>query len=198
MTDKNHSLRTSTSSPVPAADAAEGPVPLMLAQAVVVASVMCVCEIICAPVIISMVSGAFALVPWAAVACLLAVVFMAVLGFAFLWLADNIAHNFPARFAPVSYGIVGMASFGIWGGLIYPTFINSVLEPAGLPSISGGNVWAIVFNCAIIGLVGFLLAAIFAPRLSRRVPACVAMGVVVLALSALGAFFLWGFYSTLG
>ncbi|RSX52580.1 Cd efflux system component [Bifidobacterium callimiconis] len=171
--------------------------PLMLTQAIIAAGVMCVCEIICAPMIISMASGAFALIPWIAVACMLAVLFVLVLGFAFLWMADNLSHNFPERRAPICYAVIGGLSFGIWGGLLYPTFINSVLEPVGIDPISRGNLWAIVFNCVIIGLVSYLCAALFGRRLAQRRAAAITIGVVLLVVTVLGVFYLWRFYAML-
>ncbi|MBW3087880.1 4-hydroxybenzoate polyprenyltransferase [Bifidobacterium sp. 82T24] len=198
MTQDNRVNRESKSAAaVPDVREDSGPVPLMLAQAIIMAAVMCLCEIVCAPMIISMAGGAFALVPWATLACLLAVVFVLILGFAFLWLADNLSHNFPAKMAPVTYGVVGAASFGVWGGLIYPTFMNSILKPAGLAELTSGDVWAIGFNCAVIGLVAFLLAVVYGPRLAKRRSASVAIGVVVLVLAAFGAFFLWRFMARL-
>lgn len=173
------------------------PLPLMLTQAIVAAGVMCVCEIISAPMIISMASGAFALIPWIAVACMLAVLFVLVLGFAFLWMAGNLAHNFSEHRAPICYAVIGGLSFGVWGGLLYPTFINSVLEPAGIDPISRGDLWAIVFNCVIVGLVSYTFAALFGRRLAQRRVAAIALGVVMLALAALGVFYLWQFYAML-
>lgn len=171
--------------------------PIMLTQAIVAAGVMCVCEIICAPLIISMASGAFALVPWIAVACMLAVLFMVILGFAFLWLADNLSHNFAERRAPICYAVIGAIAFGIWGGLLYPTFINSVLEPAGIDPISRGNLYAIVFNCVIVGLVSYLCASLFAERLARRRTLAIVIGIVLVLVALLGAFYLWRFYAML-
>ena len=171
--------------------------PIMLTQAIVAAGVMCVCEIICAPLIISMASGAFALIPWIAVACMLAVLFMVILGFAFLWLADNLSHNFDERRAPICYAVIGAIAFGIWGGLLYPTFINSVLEPAGIDPISRGNLYAIVFNCVIIGLVSYLCASMFAERLARRRTLTIVIGIALVLVALLGAFYLWRFYAML-
>lgn len=191
----NHETRAVTDASTKREDS--GTVPLMAAQGVVMAVTMCVCEIVCAPMVISLSGGAFALVPWAMLACLLAVVFVLILGFAFLWLADNLSHNFSGRLVPLTYGVVGAASFGVWGGLLYPTFMNSILGPAKLALLTSGDVWAIGFNCAVIGMVSFLLAVICGPQLARRRTVCVVLTVVVFVLAAFGAFFLWQFYARL-
>lgn len=62
--------------------------PTMLVQAVSIAFVMCVCELVSAPVMVSAVGGAFALMPWFLVACLFAVAFVYTVGFVLLWAAD--------------------------------------------------------------------------------------------------------------
>ncbi|WP_133122364.1 4-hydroxybenzoate polyprenyltransferase [Bifidobacterium simiarum] len=170
---------------------------LAVTRGVLVAGVMCLCELVSAPLVNSLAGGAFTLLPWASVACLLSVAFVLILGFAFLWLAESLSRNFSGRATPVCYGLVGMISYGIWGGLVFPAIINSILRPAGLTEISGMGNWMITLNCLIIGMVSYSLAYIFAPSMAKKRGGVIAIGVVVVAAALLGAFFLWQFYARL-
>ena len=71
--------------------------PTMLVQAVSIAFVMCVCELVSAPVMVSAAGGAFALMPWFLVACLFAVAFVYTVGFVLLWAADSFAARLKRR-----------------------------------------------------------------------------------------------------
>ena len=170
-------------------------VPLILAQGVIIAAVMCLCEFLCAPAIVSMTGGAFSLVPWAAIACLMAVAFTYILGFAFLWLADNLTHGHDHRLLPVVHGLVGMVSFAIWGGLVFTTVINSALQATTQPQLAGADNWIITANCGIVGLASFVIASIYAPRLSKSRGTCVVLGAIGLLLAALGGFYTWQLYA---
>lgn len=170
---------------------------LAVTQGIIVGGVMCLCELVSAPLVNTLAGGAFTLLPWACVACLLSTVFVVVLGYAFLWLAGSLSRNFSGRAAPVCYGAVGMISYGIWGGLVFSAIINSILKPAGLAEISGTGNWMIAVNCLIIGMVSYCLAYIFAPTLARKRGTVITIGVAVVAVALLGAFFLWRFYAQL-
>ena len=91
--------------------------PTMLVQAVSIAFVMCVCELVSAPVMVSAAGGAFALMPWFLVACLFAVAFVYTVGFVLLWAADSFAARLKRRDAlmPLIYAVIGCVGFGIWG-----------------------------------------------------------------------------------
>ena len=65
--------------------------PLIFTQAVVVAVVSCLAQLLCAPVYVGLSYDSLALVPWSAIACLLAVMFSYTVGFAALWAAGRIA-----------------------------------------------------------------------------------------------------------
>ena len=133
--------------------------PTMLVQAVSIAFVMCVCELVSAPVMVSAAGGAFALMPWFLVACLFAVAFVFTVGFVLLWAADSFAARLKRRDAlmPLIYAVIGCVGFGIWGYCVYPATMNSIITRAGLPTLSQGDSLMIGINCAVVGLAAFFL-----------------------------------------
>lgn len=133
--------------------------PTMLVQAVSIAFVMCVCELVSAPVMVSAAGGAFALMPWFLVACLFAVAFVYTVGFVLLWAADSFAARLKRRDAlmPLIYAVIGCVGFGIWGYCVYPATMNSIITRAGLATLSQGDSLMIGINCAVVGLAAFFL-----------------------------------------
>ena len=162
--------------------------PTMLVQAVSIAFVMCVCELVSAPVMVSAAGGAFALMPWFLVACLFAVAFVYTVGFVLLWAADSFAARLKRRDAlmPLIYAVIGCVGFGIWGYCVYPATMNSIITRAGLATLSQGDSLMIGINCAVVGLAAFFLGTAAMPRVmkSKGRIAVTAAAVIALAVFA--------------
>lgn len=172
--------------------------PDMPTQAVIAAGIMCVFEIICAPLYLAMApQKSIALIPWAAVACLLAVGFTYTVGFALLWIADVLGNRVRERLSPLVFGAVGMVGFLIWGFFVLPSIFDSLVNPLGGASLAGSQLWAVAFNCAVIGFVSFALARLLSPRAVTRVKAMTTIAVITVLLAALGIFYLYAMYSQL-
>ena len=164
--------------------------PTMLVQAISIAFVMCVCELVSAPVMVSAAGGAFALMPWFLVACLFAVAFVYTVGFVLLWAADSFAARLKRRDAlmPLIYAVIGCVGFGIWGYCVYPATMNSIITRAGLDTLSQGDSLMIGINCAVVGLAAFFLGTAAMPRVMKSkgriaVTALAVFGGVVLAMT---------------
>lgn len=138
--------------------------PLIFTQAVVVAVVSCLAQLLCAPVYVGLSYDSLALIPWSAIACLLAVMFSYTVGFAALWAAGRIARKAPAPWRPVIVALFGLILFGIWGYLVFAAALNSVIVPLGHAALSGTRLGTIGFNCAAVGLASFFCAAVFGER----------------------------------
>lgn len=165
---------------------------------VIAAGIMCVFEIICAPLYLAMApQKSIALIPWAAVACLLAVGFTYTVGFALLWIADVLGNRVRERLSPLVFGAVGMVGFLIWGFSVLPSIFDSLVNPLGGASLAGSQLWAVAFNCAVIGFVSFALARFLSPRAVTRVKAMTTIAVITVLLAALGIFYLYAMYSQL-
>ncbi|KAB8292753.1 4-hydroxybenzoate polyprenyltransferase [Bifidobacterium avesanii] len=174
----------------------EGGLPSLLVQGVVAAIVACVGEFVCAPIYASLAH--LAIVPWAMVACLLAVAYTYIVGFALLWAADSLSHGVKnPKAVPFVYGGVGLFGFGAWGVFVLPAIIDSLAEPQGLAGLSAGNVAATGFNCAVIGFVAFFVARVVYPRLAARRAAVFAMVALTVLFAALGLFFIVRMYGVL-
>ena len=170
----------------------------MPTQAVIAAGIMCVLEIICAPLYLAMApQRSIALIPWAAVACLLAVGFTYTVGFALLWIADVLAGRVRERLSPLVFGAVGLVGFLIWGYFVVPSVFDSLVTPLGGAALSGSQLWAVAFNCAVIGFVAFALGRFLSPRASSRVVPLIVVTAVTVLLAALGIFYLSAMYSQL-
>ena len=175
----------------------ESGLPTMLVQAIAAAGVLCVGEIICAPMFAGMAQNRFALAPWAAVACLLAVAFTYTVGFALLWCVESLGNRLRPSLMPVAYGVAGLLGFTIWGCAVFTAFINSMLTPLGLAELSNSQVILIGVNCAALGFAAFFLGSIAPRMLSRRKGAVIAIGVLTLVLTIFGAFALAKVYGAL-
>ena len=171
-----------------------GAVPTALAQAVIAAIAICVCELIVAPVYASMVTDAegsavVALVPMAAMLALLGVGFVYTVGFVLLWVADIVGTGMGhPKGEWLVYGAAGLIGFGAWGALVVPSVLNSITAPFGGSAVGGGNLAAIAINSAATGAVAFALARLFADRLRMRRGLTVALAVVSVAVAAFGVY----------
>lgn len=160
--------------------------PTMLVQAIGIATAMCVCELVSAPVMVTLVSGAFNILPWFVVACLFAVAFTYTVGFALIWAVDAFARRVHTQWMPLVYCLAGGVGFYIWGYTVYPSAINAILVPAGLSALSQSGTTFIGINCAIVGVVSFFLGTSVASRLSMRKRVVISAGVISIVLAALG------------
>lgn len=89
-------------------------IPLMLAQAIIVAGVLAIGEIACSPLYFTLMDHSLALVPWALEAAFLAVAFTFVVGFALLWCAESFTFKLKEQFRPFGYAAVGLIGYGVW------------------------------------------------------------------------------------
>ena len=174
----------------------EGGLPSLMVQGVVAASVACVGELICAPIYAGMAH--LAIVPWAMVACLLAVAYTYIVGFALLWAASSLSHGVrSAKLTPLVYGGVGLFGFCAWGVFVMPAMVNSFAQPQGRAAMTVGQTVATGFNCAAIGFAAFFFAYVLHPRLAARRGAVFALGGFTILVAALGVFFASRMYGVL-
>ena len=131
-------------------------IPLMLAQAIIVAGVLAIGEIACSPLYFTLMDHSLALVPWALEAAFLAVAFTFVVGFALLWCAESFTFKLKERFRPFGYAAVGLIGYGVWSLLVFTATINSILAKVGESVLTNGQVGAIALNGAALGFVAFL------------------------------------------
>lgn len=174
----------------------EGGLPSFLVQGVVAAIIACIGEIIVAPIYAAMAH--LAIVPWAAVACLLAVAYTYIVGFALLWAAQSLSRGVrQAKAVPFVYGGVGLFGFGAWGVFVLPAVVDSFARPQGLAAMDAGQVVATGFNCAVIGFVAFAIARVAYPKLAAKRGAVYAIGAATILLAAAGLFFATRMYGAL-
>lgn len=171
--------------------------PLMPVQAMSIAGLLCVGETICAPIYVSLSSGTLALVPWAMVACLVAVVFTYTVGFALLWCAEAFSRRIRAAFVPLIYAAVGLVGFGAWGYFVISAVMNSILEPLGHAALSSGQLAVVALNCAVLGLASFTAGYVMPFKLAAHRSAVVALGVLTALAGLVGAFFMIQMYAVL-
>lgn len=169
-------------------------VPEIVTQVVCAAVVLCVGEILFSPFIVSMASNAgIALIPWACVACMLAVFFCFTVGFALLWAIDYVASQIKqtlrARIAPYVFGLGGFIGFGAWGYFVIPAIFNTLLAGVSAQPLTFGQRLATGFNCAVLGFVAWFVAKLTSPKLSEHTTAVIVIGVCVLVMAALGVFY---------
>ncbi|NEG69323.1 cadmium transporter [Bifidobacterium sp. BRDM6] len=154
--------------------------PLMGVQAVLVAAVLCLGELICSPIYVSMSGGAFYLGSWWLLACLLAVAFSYIVGFALLWCCESFAYRMKRKVQPLVYAVVGAVGFGVWTTWVVLSIMGSILSSAGLAVASGSTVPAAV-NGAVLGLAAFFCAATLGERLAHhRVAVAIVLAVTIL------------------
>ncbi|WP_300766945.1 4-hydroxybenzoate polyprenyltransferase [uncultured Bifidobacterium sp.] len=172
-----------------------GNAPLVLAQNVVVACVLCAGEIIAAPLYMIMINGVVALVPWMMVACLVAVAFAVTAGFALLWLAQSLSARFRDRYRPLVAAVCGFVGFGLWGFLVVVSLIDSLVMAQGGAALAGGQTLSVGFNSAVWGFLAFGAATMVGERLSRRPVLAFVAGAVVVLMAGVGLFYAVSMFS---
>lgn len=171
--------------------------PTMLVQAITIASVLCVGEIVCAPIFLNLSHNLLALVPWAMLACLLAVGFTYTVGFAVLWCVETFASRVRQSLVPLAYGAAGLVSFAAWGVFVFTAMVNSILLPSHIQPIDNGSMVVIGVNCAALGAAAFVIAYVFSPRLAKSRIWVIVLGVLTLVFAAFGVFYLSQMYAAL-
>ena len=166
----------------------------MLVQAIVVATVLCVGELVCAPVYVGLAHNVLALIPWALSACLFAVIFTYTVGFALLWSVESLTNKLSQKFLPIAYAIVGLIGFGAWSAYVLTSFLNSILEPLGFDALTGSNQLAVGVNGAALGTAAFFLASVLSKQLASKKLGVIVMGVATLAAAGLGVFYVVSMY----
>ncbi|OZG62430.1 cadmium transporter [Bifidobacterium lemurum] len=165
---------------------AQGAMPTMLAQAAIVAATLCVGEIACSPLYFNLLAQSVALVPWALMACLIAVAFSYIIGFALLWCAESFTNRMRANLQPFAYAAVGLIGYGVWGLFVITSSLNSVLEPLAQPLLSNGQIVAVTVNSGALGAVAFFLARMLGEKLAVRRKPAIALIVAEAALAVAG------------
>ncbi|KFI50212.1 hypothetical protein [Bifidobacterium biavatii] len=165
----------------------EDGLPTMLVQAVVIAVAMCVCELVSAPIYVTMSGNAFNILPWFLVASLFAVAFTCTVGFILLWVVESLTarHSLP-KILPFVYALAGLIGFAAWGYAVYPAVIDSIIVPVGGTALAASAKLGIGVNCAAAGFVSFFFGSILVPRLADRRATVIAAGVAALAIAVLG------------
>ena len=149
---------------------------------------MCVCELVSAPVMVSAVGGAFALMPWFLVACLFAVAFVYTVGFVLLWAADSFAARLKRRDAlmPLIYAVIGCVGFGHLGVLR----VSGDDELDHHPSWSGhpfaGRLADDRHQLRVVGLAAFFLGTAAMPRVMKSKGRIAVTAAAVIALAVFG------------
>lgn len=171
--------------------------PTMLVQAIVAAAALCVGEILCAPVYVNMASHSLALVPWAMVACLLAVAFVYTVGFALFWCVEALTARGRRRYQPIVYGLAGMIGFGFWGRFVLVSFLDSLLAPLNLAQLGSNQIAVIVVNSAVLGFAAFFLGSISPKLVAGHRTGVIATGVATFLVAVAGAYYLYQMYAFL-
>ena len=164
-------------------------VPLIFAQAVIVALALCLGEILCAPLYTGMSYHSLALVPWSAIAGLLSVVFAYTVGFAALWAAGKVSKKAPQAWRPVIAALFGLVLFGVWGYFVFAAVLNSIIVPLGHAALAGAQLGSIAFNCAAVGLASFFCASAFGERLATLRTWVWGLFACTILFAAFGVFF---------
>ena len=171
-----------------------GTVPTALCQAAIAAMVICVCDLVVSPVYAAILVDAdgnvlMPVVPLAAMLALLGVAFVCTVGFVLLWVAGIVSARMGrAGGTWLVYAAAGLIGFGVWGGLVVPSVLNSITAPYGGPAVAGGDLVAVVANAAAVGAVAFSLAAMFADRIRARKGMVIALAAIALIIAAFGAY----------
>lgn len=177
--------------PAAAAQGDARPLPDMAAQAVLVAAVLCLGETVCSPIVTGFSSGAFALLPWATAACLLAVMFSYVVGFALLWCAEAVTGRLAPARRPPAYAVVGLVGYAAWRTLVFVPLLNGILVRVGHPVLDNGQVVALGVNGAALGCAAFFLAAALGRRLASHRVAVAVIAALTVATAVLGGVVLY-------
>ncbi|RSX55861.1 cadmium transporter [Bifidobacterium dolichotidis] len=172
--------------------------PTMLVQAILVAVVLMIGELISAPIYVSLQPGVFPLLPWAAVAWLLAIGFAYVVGFALLWCAESFAYRLKAKAQPLIYAVIGAVSFAVWTAWVVLGIMNMIFVRVGMAPVSSQAMIPAVVNGAVLGLCAFFVAATVTPRIAKHRAAVIIMGIVTILAAALGGYVLSQMMQVLG
>ena len=154
-------------------------IPLMLAQAIIVAGVLAVGEIACSPLYFTLMDHSLALVPWALEAVFLAVAFSFVVGFAILWCAESFTFKLKEKFRPFGYAVTGLIGYGVWSLLVFTATINSVLTKVGE------------------NFIAFFFSKLFDVKLGNRKGMAIAMLVAEVIVAVLGLLIMIRMFSVL-
>lgn len=172
-------------------------IPLMLAQAIIVAGVLAAGEIACSPLYFTLMEHSLALVPWALEAVFLAVAFSFVVGFAILWCAESFTFKLKEKFRPFGYAVTGLIGYGVWSLLVFTATINSVLTKVGENVLSNGQIGAITLNGAALGFIAFFFSKLFDVKLGNRKGMAIAMLVAEVIVAVLGLLIMIRMFSVL-
>ena len=171
--------------------------PVMFVQAVIVASVLCIGELVCAPVYVGMSHNVLAVIPWAFAACLFAVAFTYTVGFAVLWAGELLTDKITPRVRPFAFAVFGMLGFGAWSAYVLTSFLDSILTPLGHEQLTSGEQLAIGVNGAALGFAAFFLASVLGKVFAAKRVAVISACVATLLAAAAGIFFVVSMYSSL-
>ncbi len=166
-------------------------VPIMLAQAVVLAATLTGCEIFCAPLTANLEPSVFALVPWAGVCALLAVMFAYVVGFALLWCAESFAYRMRRKLRPLVYASVGALSFGVWTVWVILGIRNMITGRLGAGVLSSHDTMLMGVNGALLGLAAFFAAYTLGERLAKHRTALIVAAAATVLIACYGGYVLY-------
>lgn len=172
-------------------------IPLMLAQAIIVAGVLAIGEIACSPLYFTLMDHSLALVPWALEAAFHAVAFTFVVGFALLWCAESFTFKLKERFRPFGYAAVGLIGYGVWSLLVFTATINSILAKVGESVLTNGQVGAIALNGAALGFVAFLFAKLLDVKLGNRKTVAIILLIAEIVIAIIGLLIMIRMFSVL-
>lgn len=170
-------------------DPASG-VPIMLAQAVTLAATLTFCEIFCAPLTATFRPAVFALLPWAGVASLFAVMFSFVVGFALLWCAESFAYRMRRRLRPLVYATIGAISFGVWTVWVILGVRDMITARLGAGVLSAHDTTVAAVSGALLGMAAFFAAYTLGERLARHRAAVIALAAASLLVACYGGYVL--------
>lgn len=158
----------------------------MLAQSIIIGTVLSVGAICCCGFYVTMIGRVVALLPWMCMVVFIAVAFTYVVSFALLWCAEAYTGRMRERFTPLVYGVVGLIGYALWGALVMTSLMNALDQSLNGTVLSNSNVIALALNYAIFGFLAFVLAKVYAPALeTKKTLACCLLGVQIV-LAAIG------------
>ncbi|MCI1902134.1 MAG: hypothetical protein LKI93_05330 [Bifidobacteriaceae bacterium] len=172
-------------------------VPSQVGTIVLAGTVMCVCQVVVAPLYVALSAGLLTVLPWIAVSGLLSVGFCATVGLVLMWVGETVERRVSSRWVPLLYAGMGAACFGLWGGTVVPAIFNSIVAAAGGAALHGMSFWAVVINCIVIGALGFFFGRLLTAKKHVGWPAVWTLIIVELIVAGCGIFFLAQVYSYL-
>lgn len=172
--------------------------PIMLAQNIIIGTVLAIGAIACSGFYLAMIGNVASLVPWALVVTFVAVAYTYVVGFALLWCVESFTLRMRDKFKPFAYGVVGAVGYGIWGLFVMTSVMNSLDQPLNGIVLANGDVAAVAVNYAVFGFVAAMLAQMFAPKLAAKRGVAIALLAVQIVLAALGLVCAVMMFSALG